>query len=153
MSRSYNATAPIVHTVDCLIVVPDGRVLLIRRGTEPFLDKLVLPGGHVEPGDLTFESACCRELREELGLLVSDQGDLEFFMELENLDPRPGRHISQVYVLRLASWPALRPNPTEVHGIALVRPRELNPADVGFSHYQVIARFMEIESRRNGGIK
>jgi 8-oxo-dGTP diphosphatase len=51
------------------LVVRDGKVLLIRRGKQPFLDHWSLPGGGVEPGE-TLREAVKREVREETGLEV-----------------------------------------------------------------------------------
>ncbi len=51
------------------VVVHQGRVLLIQRGTEPALGQWSLPGGLVELGESLAE-ALRREVREETGLLV-----------------------------------------------------------------------------------
>ena len=53
-------------TVDA-VVERDGKVLLIRRGREPFKGQYALPGGFVECGETT-ESAVLRELDEETGV-------------------------------------------------------------------------------------
>jgi 8-oxo-dGTP diphosphatase len=51
------------------VVIRDGRVLLIRRGTPPLEGRWSIPGGRVEWGE-TIEQAVVRELREETGLDV-----------------------------------------------------------------------------------
>jgi 8-oxo-dGTP diphosphatase len=51
------------------LVVSDGKVLLIRRGKEPYKDHWSLPGGGVEPGE-TLREAVRREVLEETGLEV-----------------------------------------------------------------------------------
>lgn len=50
-------------TVD-VVLLHEGRVLLIRRGGHPFLGKLALPGGFVEPNETVY-TAAKRELYEE----------------------------------------------------------------------------------------
>lgn len=55
-------------TVD-IILIKDGRVLLIRRGGHPCLGKLAFPGGFVEMNEDVY-SAAMRELHEETGLKV-----------------------------------------------------------------------------------
>jgi 8-oxo-dGTP diphosphatase len=56
-------------TTDCVIFDAEARVLLIRRGHEPYAGSYALPGGFVEIGE-TVENACRREALEETGIKV-----------------------------------------------------------------------------------
>lgn len=58
---------------ECVLFDPLGRVLLIRRGNEPFRGDYALPAGFVEIGE-TVEDGCRREVKEETGVEIGDQG-------------------------------------------------------------------------------
>ena len=54
-----------------LYVVRDGKILLMRRISQRWMDgKLQIPGGHVEPGESPLV-AVLREAQEELGIKIS----------------------------------------------------------------------------------
>jgi ADP-ribose pyrophosphatase YjhB (NUDIX family) len=60
------------------VVIHRGRVLLIRRGSEPLKGEWSIPGGLVELGEELAEGAR-RELKEETGLDVEPLEVLEVF--------------------------------------------------------------------------
>ena len=76
MSMQHPQPIPAVAAV----IVADGKLLLIRRGTEPSKGKWSVPGGRVEFGE-TLEDALKREVREETGLEI-EVGDLAGVYEL-----------------------------------------------------------------------
>jgi ADP-ribose pyrophosphatase YjhB (NUDIX family) len=55
--------------VGAVVLHPDGRVLVIRRGRPPRMGQWSLPGGRPKPDEL-LEDACVREVLEETGLAV-----------------------------------------------------------------------------------
>jgi ADP-ribose pyrophosphatase YjhB (NUDIX family) len=55
------------------VVEDEGRLLLVRRGTEPGLGRWSVPGGRVEPGE-SVADALVREVLEETGLRVEPRG-------------------------------------------------------------------------------
>lgn len=84
-------------TVDCVIFGFNGgslKVLLIRRGIDPFKGCWALPGGFVKPEE-TLEEAARRELEEETGLKDLYLEQLHTFGAIDR-DPRE-RVISVAY--------------------------------------------------------
>lgn len=59
----YGGPAVLVTT----LVIAEDSLLLIRRGTRPYVNKWAPRGGFVETGE-SLENAAVRELREETGL-------------------------------------------------------------------------------------
>lgn len=88
MSFTYRYARPAL-TVDCVVFGFDEgalKILLIRRGIEPFKDRWALPGGFVNP-DEALDDAARRELMEETGLREIYLEQLYTFGAVER-DPR-----------------------------------------------------------------
>lgn len=66
-----------VPTVDVILLDEDDNILLGRRNRQPYLGKLNLPGGFIDPGE-SAEEAIARELHEELDLNAEDFGTLTY---------------------------------------------------------------------------
>jgi len=120
-------------TTDCVIFDPAARVLLIRRGHEPFRGAYALPGGFVEVGETT-ESACRREVEEETGLEVNDLRLLGVYSN-PNRDPR-GHTVSIAYVTRLAASVVPRSGSDAASAEWVSDWRNLNLA---FDHAEILA--------------
>ena len=90
-------------TTDCVVCDRAGRIMLIRRGNEPFKGGYALPGGFVDVGE-TVEAACRREVLEEVGVAV---GELELVGVYSDpaRDPR-GHTVSVAYLARLPDAPS-----------------------------------------------
>jgi len=74
------------------VVVHEGRVLLVRRGSEPLKGHWTLPGGVLEVGETLVEGVV-REVREETGLLVEP---LELVELLDRIHREPGREAGRI---------------------------------------------------------
>lgn len=56
--------------VAVVLVPADGGLVVIRRGVEPCLGKLALPGGYINLGE-SWEEAGAREVMEETGIMLN----------------------------------------------------------------------------------
>jgi len=52
-----------------MVLVESGKILLVKRGREPFKGEWAVPGGRIEDGE-TAEECAKREMKEETGLDV-----------------------------------------------------------------------------------
>jgi 8-oxo-dGTP diphosphatase len=96
VSHTYEYPRPAL-TVDCVVFGMDEgdlKVLLIKRGVEPFAGKWALPGGFVRM-DESLDDAARRELEEEAGIRPSHLEQLYTFGE-PGRDPR-GRVVTVAY--------------------------------------------------------
>lgn len=87
-------------TADCVVFDRAGRVLLVRRGNEPFKGQYALPGGFVDIGE-RVEDGARRELREETGVKVGELRLVGVYSE-PSRDPR-GHTCSVAFVARVES--------------------------------------------------
>ena len=90
-------------TVD-IICIRENKVLLIKRGGHPFLGKLALPGGFLEPDEDAYTGAA-RELYEETQLEACDLRMLPAFTNPRR-DPRT-RIVTLPFLARIKGDPAL----------------------------------------------
>ncbi|MGW2370530.1 NUDIX domain-containing protein, partial [Streptomyces sp. NPDC001667] len=70
MTETIETIETIRYTADIVIVTPDGHVLLVERGWDPYEGHWALPGGHIDLGETSLDAAV-RELEEETGVHVS----------------------------------------------------------------------------------
>jgi 8-oxo-dGTP diphosphatase len=84
-------------TVDGLIL-KDKKVLLIKRKNYPFKGKWALPGGFVDYGEKTEDTAI-REVFEETGLKTKINNLVGVYSD-PNRDPR-GHTVSVIYLLEI----------------------------------------------------
>ncbi|MDC7235952.1 MAG: NUDIX domain-containing protein [Spirochaetales bacterium] len=78
----YQNTAAAV----AVLVKQKNRYIILRRGREPGKGMLDLPGGFVDPGE-SAEDSCRREIREELGIKISN---LRYICSRPNIYPYKG---------------------------------------------------------------
>ncbi len=126
------------------------KILLIRRNKEPFTEKFVLPGGHMEKIDESIVAAASRELYEETGLKISAK-KMRYLMVLDSPDRDPrGRKVSFVFSVSISAKQfKLARAGSDAQSIALVNLEDIHQQQMGFDHWKVIkalkgARTMKI---------
>lgn len=123
-------------TVDAVIELPGGGIVLIERRFEP--PGWALPGGFVEYGE-TVEAATVREAKEETGLDITLTQLLGVYS-----DPRrdPRRHtIAVVFVARADGTPVAGDDA----GNAMVCTESTLPAPLAFDHGRILADYFELK--------
>lgn len=130
-----------ILTVDAVITVKGGKVVLIRRAKEPFRGKYAFPGGHAEDEDQSLRHAAARELAEEINFRAEpDELELLTVLDAPGRDPRPGRRAAFVFHLdlpdesRLAGCRA----GSDAASFHLVDIRSLSKDDLAFDHYLAV---------------
>lgn len=119
-------------TVDCIIELPDERIVLIRRAREPL--GWALPGGFVDEGE-RLDAAAVREVREETGLQVEL---LEQFFTYSDPSRDPRQHtLSTVYLARAEGQPVASDDAAEAGCFSL----DALPEPLCFDHAQILADF------------
>ena len=124
-------------TTDCVIFGFDGtklKVLLIRRGIEPFKGRWAFPGGFLQP-DETAETGALRELREETGIGHAYLEQLHTFTDPER-DPR--ERVSRLPTSRSSKSAKCRAAtmPTRRNGLPSTKFRNWLSTTTGFSAWQ-----------------
>lgn len=120
-------------TVDVIIRLARGRVVLVRRRNPPL--GWALPGGFVDPGE-TVEAAAVREAREETGLEVTLERQFHVYSD-PSRDPR-GHTVSVVFVGRARGTPRGADDAAE----AMAIDPEAPPRDLVFDHAAILADYV-----------
>jgi 8-oxo-dGTP diphosphatase len=121
------------------VVIPaEGRVVLIRRRSDPFAGQWALPGGFVEVGE-TVEEAAMREAAEETGLAVEVARLVGVYSEPDR-DPR-GHNVSVAFLARVLSGELAAA--TDASEVALLDP---DSVDLAFDHRRILDDALSISS-------
>ena len=131
--------------VDIAVTVERSAVLLIARAKPPFMDRLVLPGGHVEADDSSFAQAAARELAEEVGIVIVP-AELHWLMRLDTpgRDPRYDTASVVYHVDVSAAVAAQAAAGSDARALAFYPINELQPEQLGFDHWLAISRLEEV---------
>jgi len=118
-----------VPTVDIIIELQPGRIVLIKRKNPPF--GWAIPGGFVDYGE-SLEEAAVREAKEETGLDVKLVRQLHTYSAPDR-DPRH-HTITTVYIAKAQGKPKAQDDALEA---GVFGPADL-PEEIAFDHRQIL---------------
>ena len=76
----------LIRTVADALIEDGNRIVLVKRGIEPFKERWAIPGGHIEK-DETIEQCAVREALEETGIECEPVEILGVYSDIKR-DPR-----------------------------------------------------------------
>lgn len=157
MSPPPNVTPREAAVLILLTPAADDLVLPLTVRSERLTNhsgEISLPGGSADPGDSSAAATALRESYEELGI---DPTVVEIWGQLAPIYIPPSNFRITPVVGFTPIMPALRPNPTEVAAVLLVRLRQLlDPATVQVEEWerrgvQMLVPFFAIEGHKVWG--
>ena len=127
-----------VPTVDIIIEMGEGAIVLIRRANPP--EGWALPGGYVDYGE-SLEQAAVREAKEETSLDVELLGQFHTYSDPAR-DTRQ-HNISTVFVARAQGEPQAASDARDLG----VFSRESLPNPLAFDHAQILNDYFSSRDR------
>lgn len=129
--KQYRNPAP---TVDMIIRLTGGRIVLVERKNPPF--GLALPGGFVDYGE-SLEAAAMREAKEETGLDIVLAGQFHTYSD-PSRDPR-SHTISTVFLANAEGTPVAGDDAAAVRVVT----EDSLPDEMAFDHREILQDYFE----------
>jgi 8-oxo-dGTP diphosphatase len=125
-------------TVGAIILSKDKdgeKILLTRRGIEPYRDHWCLPGGHIDRYE-TARAAMIREVREETGL----DFDARFYRYFDEIIPELEIH-AVVLVFTGTATGSLARQESEVLETGWFSADEIHSLPLAFQHHRILEEY------------
>lgn len=128
---------PYVAITVAAIIIWGHKVLLVKRGLEPYKETWVFPAGFVDFGEHPLETIK-REVKEETGLKVK-KADLFYILQITD-DPRAPGHLSIFYRVEVLDG-CLKNDNEENQDIGWFDIQK--PPKIGSQNHQKIMKFLQ----------
>jgi ADP-ribose pyrophosphatase YjhB (NUDIX family) len=131
------------HTVIIIIESKEkGKLVLTKRGIDPFRGYPLFPGGFVEYGE-TVEHAAERESMEEAGVKIKLNHILGVYSRPDR-DPR-GHNISTVFIAETDDAPKAG---DDAEAAFLVKWEDIDPSTLAFDHPQIFLDYLNWKKKK-----
>ena len=128
--------AVVKYTIDAVIIMEDGGIVLIKRKYPPFKDYYALPGGFIEEGE-TPKQALLREVKEETNLDVKIIEKVGYYNE-KGRDPR-GRVESTAFKCIVIGDPSKMKSGDDSKHVEIISKDRLNEIQLAFDHSKILS--------------
>ena len=131
----------LIRTVADAIIENDDKIILIKRGTEPFIGRWAIPGGHIEK-DETIEQCAVREGFEETGIRSEPVAILGIYSDI-NRDPR-GQNTGAVFILRMIGGELEGADDAdEAKWFSVDQIAKMKKDDLAFDHWKILQDYLK----------
>jgi 8-oxo-dGTP diphosphatase len=134
-------------TSTAIIPYPEGKILLIKRNTRPFVGYWALPGGRMDPGE-TIEQTVVREVKEETGLEVAIVEVVGEYVEVGVKDDVEYEYYPTCFVVKPVGG-ELKKQDSEIQQMQLFSLDAL-PLPLAFEHEKMVRDYV---SHQKSGMK
>lgn len=133
------------RTATAIIPFPDGKLLLIKRSTPPFVGYWALPGGRVDPGE-TVEHTIVREVKEETGLDVAVVSKIGEYHEKGVQGGFEYDYYPACFLVKIVGG-EIRRQKSEIEDIRLFSLSEV-PQPLAFEHAQMVKDYVAMHAAK-----
>jgi NAD+ diphosphatase len=129
--------------VTALIFNTEGKLLVTRRGVEPDIGKLDLPGGFVDPNE-GIEQALLRELKEELDLVPDE---FTYFTSFPNEYLFSGtivHTVDMIFKCKVNNFDSLKYR-DDITGVEFILPQMIDLNDFPFKSVKNVLKLIKNE--------
>ena len=112
-----------------------GKLLLVKRGQQPCLGMLDLPGGFVDPAE-SNEQALARELMEELQLQVESMEYLFSYSNTYTYKEVTYPTLDSFFMIKLSALPELIMQESEISDYCWLNPNDIEPETLAFDSHK-----------------
>ncbi len=123
-------------TAGCILLDDTGKILLIRRNTEPFKDYWSIPGGKVEMYE-KVEDCVRREVKEEISIEIKNLKFLNYENEIF-----PEKHIHYIgHIFKGTISGKIKLQEKEVKEYGMFSLAEIKKMKIGFGHKTLLLKY------------
>ena len=132
-----------IETVGSAIIEnPEGKILLVK--SPKWLNKWLMPGGHIEPGE-KIEEALLREAEEEIGIKLKSLGVITFGELINSKDFYRPAHFIYFDILCKTNTTDIKLDNEELTEYAWVDPKEALKWNLAESYDKTIKDYLKFK--------